>query len=124
VGAEKAREMARDGEEESDERTSSSNTLRVRARPDPFLVVCRCFRVITAAVALLCIGVNVLSAIRSFKDESDVLSLSLSLYVCVCVCVCVFSCMCNLSGFVMVIVDIRWDISVLRGFACVLCGSD
>jgi hypothetical protein len=79
VGAEKAREMARDGEEEGVERASSSEIIRVRVRHDPFLVVCRCFSVITAAVALLCIAVNVMSAIRSFEDGSDVLSVSLSL---------------------------------------------
>ncbi|KAE8009289.1 hypothetical protein FH972_005736 [Carpinus fangiana] len=64
--------MARDGEEEGVERASSSEIIRVRVRHDPFLVVCRCFSVITAAVALLCIAVNVMSAIRSFEDESDI----------------------------------------------------
>lgn len=72
MGAEKAREMARDGEEEGVERASSSEIIRVRVRHDPFLVVCRCFSVITAAVALLCIAVNVMSAIRSFEDGSDI----------------------------------------------------
>ncbi|GLT53131.1 hypothetical protein SLA2020_264230 [Shorea laevis] len=62
--------MAREGEEEENvERTASGSAIRLRVRPDPFLVVCRCFRVITAAVALLCIGVNVLSAIRSFENN-------------------------------------------------------
>ncbi|KAF4381133.1 hypothetical protein F8388_012055 [Cannabis sativa] len=54
----------------------SSNTV-LRRRPDPFLLVWRFFSVITALVAILCIVVNVLSAIRSFKNGSDVLSLSL-----------------------------------------------
>ncbi|KAI4318722.1 hypothetical protein MLD38_032393 [Melastoma candidum] len=45
---------------------------RLRARPDPFLVVCRCFSVVTSIVAVLCIVVNVLSAIRSFEEGYDV----------------------------------------------------
>ncbi|KAK1274893.1 hypothetical protein QJS04_geneDACA005691 [Acorus gramineus] len=45
---------------------------RIRSRPDPFLVVCRCFSVVTAAAALLCVAVNVLSAVRSFKGGFDV----------------------------------------------------
>ncbi|XP_059448654.1 uncharacterized protein LOC132179880 [Corylus avellana] len=65
--------MSRDGEEESvEEGAPSSGIIRVRARHDPFLVVCRCFSVITAAVALLCIAVNVMSAIRSFENGSDI----------------------------------------------------
>jgi len=73
LGAEKAREMAREGEEEENvERTASGSAIRLRVRTDPFLVVCRFFRVITAAVALLCIGVNVLSAIRSFENQADI----------------------------------------------------
>ena len=82
--------MGRNGEGESVARTSSSssainshsntntNNTILRTRPDPFLIVCRGFSVITALTAILCIAVNVLSAIRSFKDGSDVLSLSLS----------------------------------------------
>ena len=90
--------MGRNGEGESVARTSSSssainshsntntNNTILRTRPDPFLIVCRGFSVITALTAILCIAVNVLSAIRSFKDGSDVLSHSFSLslvYVCV-----------------------------------------
>ena len=85
--------MGRNGEGESVGRTPSSssainsnahtNNTILRTRPDPFLIVCRCFSVITALTAILCIGVNVLSAIRSFKDGSDVLSRSFSLsFVC------------------------------------------
>ncbi|CAL5431336.1 unnamed protein product [Camellia sinensis] len=46
--------------------------VRVRSRPDPFLVVCRCFSIVTSATAILCISVNILSAIRSFKDGSNI----------------------------------------------------
>lgn len=41
-------------------------------RTDPFLVVCRCFSVVTIVSALLCVAVNVLSAIQSFKNGEDV----------------------------------------------------
>ncbi|KAL8150842.1 hypothetical protein V2J09_020650 [Rumex salicifolius] len=45
---------------------------RLRSRGDPFLVVCRCFSFFTAFTAILCIAVNVLSAVRSFRNGSDV----------------------------------------------------
>jgi len=86
--------MARDEEEEGEEnhqpelrrsstselqsqpQTSSGTTLiPLRPGPDPFLIVCSCFSVVTALSAILCIVVNVLSAIRTFKrikDGSDV----------------------------------------------------
>lgn len=41
-------------------------------RTDPFLVVCRLFSVISILSALLCVVVNVLSAIESFKNGEDV----------------------------------------------------
>ncbi|XP_047952096.1 uncharacterized protein LOC125197400 isoform X2 [Salvia hispanica] len=46
-------------------------TTRLRSRPDPFLITCRCFSVITALAAILCIAVNILSAVQSFKNGSD-----------------------------------------------------
>nr|XP_048336105.1 uncharacterized protein LOC107427886 [Ziziphus jujuba var. spinosa] len=52
--------------------STSGGSTRLRTRPDPFLVVCKCFSVITSLTAILCIAVNILSAIRSFKDGSDV----------------------------------------------------
>ncbi|KAM3742490.1 hypothetical protein ACB098_07G072000 [Castanea mollissima] len=72
--------MGRNGEGESVARTSSSsgnsnsnsNNTMLRTRRDPFLIVCKGFSVITALTAVLCIAVNVLSAIRSFKDGSDI----------------------------------------------------
>ncbi|KAG5023201.1 hypothetical protein JHK85_019543 [Glycine max] len=57
--------------------TSSSSTIRNRT--DPFLVACRCFSFFTSLAAILCIAVNFLSAVRSFKHASDVIPLSLSL---------------------------------------------
>jgi len=41
-------------------------------RTDPFLVVCRCFSVVTILSALLCVVVNVLSAIDSFKNGENI----------------------------------------------------
>ncbi|XP_027347110.1 uncharacterized protein LOC113858604 isoform X1 [Abrus precatorius] len=51
---------------------TTSSTTRVRNRPDPFLVACRCFSFVTSLAAILCIAVNVLSAVRSFKHASDI----------------------------------------------------
>lgn len=88
--------MGRNGEGESVGRTSSSssainsnahtNNTILRTRPDPFLIVCRCFSVITALTAILCIGVNVLSAIRSFKDGSDIFDGIFRCYAVVIAC--------------------------------------
>ncbi|KAK8624802.1 hypothetical protein V6N13_089688 [Hibiscus sabdariffa] len=66
--------MSRNGDPEGEEPLlpAPPSTTRLRPRPDPFLVVCRCFSVITSLTAILCIAVNVLSAVRSFKDGSDV----------------------------------------------------
>ena len=44
----------------------------VRAGSDPLLIVCGCFSVFTAATALLCVAVNVVSAVQSFRAGSDV----------------------------------------------------
>lgn len=41
-------------------------------RKDPFLVICRCFSVVTILSALLCVVVNVLSAIDSFKNGENI----------------------------------------------------
>ncbi|KAM7250567.1 hypothetical protein ACFE04_022450 [Oxalis oulophora] len=57
------------GEEEAEARVRVRQRLR---NTDPFLVVCRCFSFVTSITAILCIAVNILSAIRSFKNGSDV----------------------------------------------------
>ncbi|XP_010277506.1 PREDICTED: uncharacterized protein LOC104611919 isoform X2 [Nelumbo nucifera] len=64
--------MSTNGDEESSQRVSMPSA-RLRLRADPFLLACRCFSVLTSLTAILCISVNVLSAVRSFKNESDVL---------------------------------------------------
>ncbi|XP_064963069.1 uncharacterized protein LOC135611320 [Musa acuminata AAA Group] len=46
--------------------------LRVRARPDPLLIVCRCFSFVTAVAAVACVFVNALFAVRSFRNGSDI----------------------------------------------------
>ncbi|CAL5348039.1 unnamed protein product [Camellia sinensis] len=61
--------------------TSASAAIRVRSRPDPFLVVCRCFSIVTSAAVILRISVNILSAIRSFKDGSDVFVIAMFVVV-------------------------------------------
>ncbi|PUZ68269.1 hypothetical protein GQ55_2G012400 [Panicum hallii var. hallii] len=43
-----------------------------RAGADPLLIVCRCFGVVTAATAFLCVAVNVLSAVLSFRGGTDI----------------------------------------------------
>lgn len=43
-----------------------------RFRSDPLLIVCRCFNVVTAATAALCVAVNVLSAVQSFRTGLDI----------------------------------------------------
>ncbi|XP_022896217.1 uncharacterized protein LOC111410207 isoform X2 [Olea europaea var. sylvestris] len=50
----------------------SASSIRLRSRPDSFLILWRCFSVITSLAAILCIAVNVLSAVRSFKNGSDI----------------------------------------------------
>ncbi|XP_038905259.1 uncharacterized protein LOC120091338 isoform X2 [Benincasa hispida] len=68
--------MERDGEgAPAAAASSSSQTIRPRRRVDPLLVTCRFFSVLTALTAILCIVSNVISAIRSFKNKSDVLTL-------------------------------------------------
>nr|ACG31896.1 hypothetical protein [Zea mays] len=43
-----------------------------RAGSDPLLIVCGCFSVVTVATALLCVAVNVVSAVQSFRAGSDI----------------------------------------------------
>lgn len=52
----------------------SANGARLRARTDPFLIVCRCFSVFTSIAAILCIVANVLTAVRSIKNGTDLIN--------------------------------------------------
>ncbi|KAK4739824.1 hypothetical protein R3W88_003521 [Solanum pinnatisectum] len=70
--------MERDGEGTVSSQTQRINNGRsvspgrVRTGSDPFLVTCRLFSFVTALAAILCIVVNVYSAVRSFKHGYDV----------------------------------------------------
>ncbi|OAY45217.1 uncharacterized protein LOC110619229 [Manihot esculenta] len=72
-----------------------SSSSRIRAGPDPFLVVCRCFSFVTALVGILCIAVNVLSAVRSFKNGSDVFD-------------GIFRCYAVVIAFFVVVAETEW----------------
>lgn len=53
-------------------RIDSELRTKYLKRRDPFLVICKCFSVVTILSALLCVVVDVLSAIESFKNGEDV----------------------------------------------------
>ncbi|PON98329.1 Golgi apparatus membrane protein TVP [Trema orientale] len=72
-----------------------TSSTRLRARPDPFLVVWRCFSVLTSLAAILCIAVNILSAVRSFKDGSDIFD-------------GIFRCYAVLIAFFVVLAETEW----------------
>ncbi|KAI3774611.1 hypothetical protein L1987_49170 [Smallanthus sonchifolius] len=67
--------------------SSSSPSVRVRAKPDPVLATCRCFSFVTVAASILCIVVNVISAIRSFTDGLDIFD---GIFRCYAVAIAVF----------------------------------
>ncbi|XP_057466240.1 uncharacterized protein LOC130755756 isoform X2 [Actinidia eriantha] len=96
--------MARNEEEENSQRGnnnagSATDAVRVRARPDPFLVVCWCFSLITSVAAILCIAVNVIAAVLSFKDGSDVFD---GIFRCYAVVIAMFIVIAETEwGFVM-----------------------
>ncbi|WOK99629.1 hypothetical protein Cni_G08341 [Canna indica] len=64
--------MASDAEASGEASRPPPPSIRVRARPDPLLIICRCFSFVTAIAALLCVAVNALAAVRSFKNGSDI----------------------------------------------------
>nr|AID60086.1 At4g33625-like protein [Brassica napus] len=65
--------MERADEETGEPSGGAAIRSRLSNRADPFLVVCRCFSFVTSLIAILCVVVNVLAAIRSFRDSHDVL---------------------------------------------------
>ncbi|KAJ4716786.1 Golgi apparatus membrane protein TVP15 [Melia azedarach] len=73
-----------------------SSGARLRTGADPLLVICKCFSVLTALTALLCIAVNVLSAIRSFQDGSDIFD-------------GIFRCYAVVIAFFVVIAETEWE---------------
>ncbi|CAL5183244.1 unnamed protein product [Lathyrus oleraceus] len=68
--------------------SSSNNPRRPGRRADPFLIVCRCFSLITAIAVILCISVNVLSAIRSFRNPNSIFD---GIFRCYAVIIAVFA---------------------------------
>ncbi|ONK75915.1 uncharacterized protein A4U43_C03F21900 [Asparagus officinalis] len=64
--------MSSDADPASSSRPPELVSAGIRPSPDPLLIVCRCFRFLTAVVAVLCVSVNVLSAVRSFKNGADI----------------------------------------------------
>ncbi|XP_015576936.1 uncharacterized protein LOC8266897 [Ricinus communis] len=75
------------------------SSSRVRRGADPLLVVCRCFSFVTALTAILCIAVNALSAVRSFRDGSDVFD-------------GIFRCYAVLIAFSVVVAETEWGFIV------------
>ncbi|KAL2490932.1 Golgi apparatus membrane protein TVP15 [Abeliophyllum distichum] len=73
----------------------STPTIRVRPRHDWFLMLCRGFSLITALAAILCIAVNVLSAVRSFRNGSDIFD-------------GIFRCYAVLIAMVVVVAETEW----------------
>ncbi|KAL9251121.1 hypothetical protein AKJ16_DCAP01276 [Drosera capensis] len=67
--------------------SSGTRAASLRSRADPFLVVCRCFGFVTALAAILCIVANVISAVQSFKDGSDIFD---GIFRCYAVALAVF----------------------------------
>ncbi|KAK6135478.1 hypothetical protein DH2020_030780 [Rehmannia glutinosa] len=70
---------------------------RVRTRPDGFLIACRSFSVITALASILCIAVNVLSAVRSFRNGSDIFD---GIFRCYAVVIALF----------VVVAETEWEV--------------
>ncbi|CAA0807367.1 Unknown protein [Striga hermonthica] len=69
------------------QRAPTASAGRIRSRPDSFLIACRCFSFITSLAGILCIAVNVLSAVRSFKNGSDIFD---GIFRCYAVVIAVF----------------------------------
>ncbi|EOA18393.1 hypothetical protein CARUB_v10006924mg [Capsella rubella] len=63
-----------------------SAKLKLGNRADPFLVVCRCFSLVTSLIAILCVVVNVLAAVRSFRDSHDLFDGIFRCYAVVIAC--------------------------------------
>ncbi|GJS35766.1 hypothetical protein Tco_0534148 [Tanacetum coccineum] len=60
---------------------------RVRPKSDPVLATCRCFSFFTVVAALLCISVNVISAVKSFANGYDIFD---GIFRCYAVVIAVF----------------------------------
>lgn len=76
--------------------SSSTLPIRARMRRDYFLGICRCFSLITVVAAILCIAVNILAAVRSFKNELDIFD-------------GIFRCYAVLIAMVAVVAETEWE---------------
>ncbi|KAE9597089.1 putative golgi apparatus membrane protein TVP15 [Lupinus albus] len=86
-----------DGEvEENVPAVTLTSRTRIRRRPDPFLVACRCFSFVTCLAAILCIVVNILSAVRSFRHGSDIFD-------------GIFRCYAVVIAFLVVLAETEWS---------------
>ncbi|KAG5625384.1 hypothetical protein H5410_010602 [Solanum commersonii] len=94
--------MERDGEGTVSSQTQRINNGRsispgrVRTGSDPFLVTCRLFSFVTALAAILCIVVNVYSAVRSFKHGYDVFD-------------GIFRCYAVVIAVIVVVAETEWE---------------
>ncbi|XP_054801818.1 uncharacterized protein LOC129305775 [Prosopis cineraria] len=84
-----------------------SSNNGVRARPDLFLVACRCFSLLTSLAAILCIVFNVLSAIRSFKHISGIFD-------------GIFRCYAVLISCLVVLAETEWSL-IMKSFKALEC---
>ncbi|CAG7886398.1 unnamed protein product, partial [Brassica rapa] len=78
--------MERADEETGEPSGGAAIRSRLSNRADPFLVVCRCFSFVTSLIAILCVVVNVLAAIRSFRDSHDLFDGIFRCYAVVIAC--------------------------------------
>ncbi|KZV39162.1 hypothetical protein F511_12994 [Dorcoceras hygrometricum] len=69
---------------------------RSRRGPDFFLITCRVFAVITALSAIFCIAFNVISAIQSFRNGTDIFD-------------GIFRCYAVIVGIIVVIAETEWQ---------------
>ncbi|KAF8377386.1 hypothetical protein HHK36_030763 [Tetracentron sinense] len=82
--------------EEGTPQTDSTPSSTRPRRADPFLIFCKCFSVVTALIAILCIVVNVISAVISFKNGSNIFD---GIFRCYAVVIALF----------VVVAEIEWE---------------
>ncbi|KAK6156762.1 hypothetical protein DH2020_011010 [Rehmannia glutinosa] len=87
---------------------------RVRTRPDGFLIACRSFSVITALASILCIAVNVLSAVRSFRNGSDVMLCAL---LPLTIFDGIFRCYAVVIALFVVVAETEWEV-IMKFWKC------
>ncbi|KAF6160606.1 hypothetical protein GIB67_019546, partial [Kingdonia uniflora] len=86
--------MARTNVDDEENQTQNAPT-RVSTRRDPLVFVCRVFGILTSLIAILCVFVNVVSAIRSFHNVSNVFD-------------GIFRCFAVLLALLVVVTETEW----------------